>query len=70
MAKKRKQGQPNPGNRVVKDELIDVLLILVRYLDSKGLREMSVKMSDGRRVGVRVEEDLFARFRRNDSEDA
>ncbi|HEY9880041.1 MAG TPA: hypothetical protein V6D29_16420 [Leptolyngbyaceae cyanobacterium] len=54
----------------MKDELVDVLLILVRYLDSKGLREMSVKMSDGRRVGVRVEEDLFARFRRNDSEDA
>lgn len=44
------------------DELVDVLLILAKYLDTKGLQEMILKMSDGYKIGVRVGEDIFARY--------
>jgi len=67
MARKRKKHPPQP-ERPVKDELVDVLLILARYLDTKGLQEMTLKMSDGRKAGVRIEEDIFARYRRSDEE--
>lgn len=56
--------------RSAKDELVDVLLILARYLDTKGLQEMTLKMSDGRKIGARIEEDIFARYRRSDEEAA
>ena len=68
MARKRKRHPPQP-ERPAKDELVDVLLILARYLDTKGLQEMNLKMNDGRKIGVRIEEDIFARYRRSDGED-
>jgi hypothetical protein len=45
---------------------VDVLLILVRYLDSKGLQEMTLKMTDGRRIGIKLEEDFWTRYRDGD----
>ena len=53
MASKRRKQPSEPEGRT-QDELVDILLILVRYLGSKGLQEMTLKMTDGRRIGIKL----------------
>ncbi|OKH48322.1 hypothetical protein NIES30_09810 [Phormidium tenue NIES-30] len=65
MTRKRKN-QPTESKRPAQDELVDVLLILARYLDSKGLQEMTLKMNDGRRIGIKLEEDFWSLHRSKD----
>lgn len=65
MASKRRKQPSKPEGRT-QDELVDVLLILVRYLDSKGLQEMTLKMTDGRRIGIKLEEDFWTHYRDGD----